>query len=582
MGYQSTKIAEAKKEPAEVSLSGLPNFIKFEGYRDSAGDTLTSFTIEINEISLQKYYKENPAEDETTVKGTAFTIREAYNKDQTHTFAGTNKPALVDEKTYLLDKDAAVVAQNIRACLLKNSFFGNRFSIEIPFRIEGNTAQSGTVIQIVSLGAGELYNIGIEEGDIEDKSLITIAGTFAGRNGDMVDRGMGNVDIEIDVYSETELHLGEKDLPDTDITPSRFLVTMSKSYFGQPVWFDVNALTGTKKTYSDAFLQSGIRQPDGTLHYWKDAGTANGYRLIAKSYNGSKREVFYYSDILYTITGYARTLDQVDMTPYIYDDEPERQDGAEPPKFRPLTTQPVLPHTQGQSQYFNFIMKDRRRTQNLGSKEYTLGVYYDFFTTSGRSLGQRTSFLQSRKNFGVVNTVKLDLDEKIEEVENSTQNTGKKKVGYAKVYLCRNGYPVGDPLEFCIMPDCLHTVNDFAFLNSLGGWSSFNFEGEKSVTAKSDANTIYKTQLPDYTVSSQIESVFDKEIKETFSVKTAPVTAEVADWLKEMTASLAVYELSTRRYVVIDDFNVKHTTKDNLFVLEMKYHYSDTYNAVIK
>ncbi len=579
MGHISKKIVTESKKPAVVSLSGLPNFLELTGIKEG-NNSYTQMTIMVDQSILDTYLKNNKDLKEPDQKPTTFTIKEVYNLGQTHTFRGVIDRNETDDKSYFIDPDAAVVAQNIRACLLKNSFFRNRFSIDIPFTLtektaQGLSAQNGTVIYLQSLGTGQLYNFEVEK---PQDSFLSISTPNTGYNNDKVDGGLGNVDIEVEVYSYADKKLGIGEATDKDIRPGMPLVTMSKSYFGQPVWFDINALTGTRKSYSEKFLQSGIKQADNTTPTWVDAGTVNNYRLIARTFDGSRRETVYYSDILFTLTGYSRTLSHVDMERYIYDEEPEEdsKNTTTREKFRPLTNQPVLPHVKGQAQYFNFILRDTRQGESLVTKEYNLGIYYEFFSSSGKYIDKRTDFMRSRKNFSTVNTIRLSLDKKIAEVEKT------QKVGYVKVYLCRNNYPVGEPIEFRIVPECLHKLNDFAFLNALGGWSSFNFEGEKSVTVKPEANTIYKTQLPDYTVSSQIESVFDKEIEETFSVKTASITAEVADWLKELGASIAVYELSTDRYVVIDDFNIKHTTKDSLFVLEMKYHYSDTYNAVIK
>lgn len=581
MGYNSSDIAHIA-HPAEVSLSGLPNFIQFSANKNGKGeDRKTTFSITVNAEELPSYVSPGIMDDyPDTIENTDFTICETYNKGQNHTFIGTIKPAKADDKTYLLDADAAVTAQNIRACLMKNTFFRNRFAIDIPFRISGNGASNGATIELKSLGTGELYNFTLGENDL-NKPLFIFEGPHAGTNNDPIDHGLGNTDIEVDVYSDTGLFLGVKDSPDAEIVPGKHLVTMSKSYFGQPVWFDINALTGTKKTYSDDFLYPPLASAKaGDIAPWTNTGTVNDYRLVAGIFNGTKRNVFYYSDPLYTITGYGRTLDKIDMTPYVYDDDPEAKED-QPSAFRPLTNQPVLPHVKGQAQYFNFILKDRKRGMPRSGRDYKLGIYYHLFTASGKGIARRVEFEKWRDLFYIVNTIRLDIDRVIEEVE-ATEN---KKVGFVKVYLSRNQYPVGEPLQFRIMPECLHTLKDFAFLNALGGWSSFNFEGERAQTVKSDTATIYKTQLPGYKKSDQIESVFDKEIKESFTVKTAPISAEVANWLKEMTASLAVYELfadGTVRYIVIDEFSIKHSSKDSLFVLEMKYHYSDTYNAVIK
>ncbi len=396
-----------------------------------------------------------------------------------------------------------------------------------------------------------------------------------GSNSDLIDRGMGGCDIEVDVYTDTNTFLGMPDKPGSSVIPGKLMTTMSKSYFGQSVWFDVNALVGTSKVYSDRFLTSGEVE-NGKRITWVNAGTVSDVRLVAKTYDGTKREPFYYSDVLYALTGYARTLDKVDMDRYVF-----RRAAQYPDKIKFLTNQPLLPHIKGQNQYLNFIFSDPSHKVEKQSDRYRIGIHYELFTQSGKLIATERSLMQEKDLFDIVNTVKLDIDEVIEKME----TTYAAKVGIVKASLCDDRQVASLPVEFRVMPQCLYRINEFAFLNALGGWSSFIFGGEKTVTVKSDPNTIYKTQQPRYTISSQVESVFDKEIKETYTVKTLPLTADVVEWLRELTASIAVYELmpnGAQRYVVIDDFDIKHTTKDSLFVLEMKYHYSDTYNGVIR
>ncbi|SBW07338.1 hypothetical protein KL86DYS2_13146 [uncultured Dysgonomonas sp.] len=57
-----------------------------------------------------------------------------------------------------------------------------------------------------------------------------------------------------------------------------------------------------------------------------------------------------------------------------------------------------------------------------------------------------------------------------------------------------------------------------------------------------------------------------------------PVRREVCNWFKEMSASRMVYELATQRYIIVDEMNIKPNSKDELYRVEMKYHYSDSYN----
>jgi len=581
---EKNRIVKENIVPAKVSLSGTSNFLELAASTDGLEGTFqkTAFTLEVK----AKFVEKDPTGTNLKldyIDDAGFTVKEVAGVGQEYAFRGTYKHEFVDDKTFLLvEDDAASTAENIRACLMRNPFFRAKYEISIPMKITSTGIESGNIIEFTSLGAGDIYKFRFErtvetedeEGNKRKEEEEHFNPDFlrregepdSGHNYDSIDEGMGDVDIEADVYMGTGVFLGMDENPSSYVSAGRQVATMSKAYFGQPVWFDVNALMNVNKTYSDSFLNSES--------LWTDTGTMNDCRLVVRRNDGTARDTIYYSDIFYAVTGYSRTLDFVDMMQYVYHPGRGKED-----LMKPLTNQPVLNHVKGQTQYFNFIFRDPDH-EVKGAPDYQLGIRYDLYTQSGKFIQAVVpqSLLQDKDKFHMINNARLNIDEVVAQAEQQTGYT----VGRVSVALCRGEDTVSTPLEFRILPACLHKVNAFAFLNSLGGWSSFNFGGEKSVTYKSDATTIYRTQTPDYTVSSRIEEVFDKEIKENFTVKTSPVSAEVAEWLKEMSASLAVYELSTKRYVVIDDFDVKHNTTDNLFTLEMKYHYSDTYNAVIK
>ncbi|KAA6318803.1 hypothetical protein EZS27_031229 [termite gut metagenome] len=69
---------------------------------------------------------------------------------------------------------------------------------------------------------------------------------------------------------------------------------------------------------------------------------------------------------------------------------------------------------------------------------------------------------------------------------------------------------------------------------------------------------------------------------ENYTIKSNYVNTKVIKWIKELAISKVVFELSTKRYIVIDDFSINYTTSKDKFQVEMKYHYSDTYNNNIQ
>lgn len=541
MGYFTRKIAKESKTPAIVSLSSNPNYIQFESLNDSALNKHINISLQIINTGIE-------------LDKTEIIIIESESNIR-HEFRGTRDRIEVNSTTFLVSEDKAITAENIRACLMSDTFFRGNFSITIPVINNNGIIENGDTIIITSIGTGFRYAFSFE---YLDADFIKLTGDPTNtNNNDSIDSGEGDTEIEIELYENNSLFLGVDDTPQNNIPLGNYLVSLTKSYNNIPVWFDLNSLIGSRKVVSNEFLNKTD---------WSNAGTITGFRFIAKRFDSISREAFYISNALFSITGYERNLEQNDLSDYVYDTDKMNI-------VKPLTTQPTLTHISGQNQYFNFILSDPDRNKNLGTEEYNLGINYRLYTQSKRFIAEVSAHSQSRKQFKIVNTVRLDIDKAIVDRDN---------IGIVEVYLSRMGTPISEPLSFNILPECLYKVNDFAFLNSLGGWSSFNFSGTETTDFKTSTNTIFKTQTPNHTISSEIESIYNKEVSEQFTVQTMPIKENVCNWLKELSSSIAVYELSTKRYVIVDELNIKPNSKDELFRLEMKYHYSDSYNALIK
>jgi hypothetical protein len=207
---------------------------------------------------------------------------------------------------------------------------------------------------------------------------------------------------------------------------------------------------------------------------------------------------------------------------------------------------------------------------------FNFGLLYTYYTWSGSLITTSEKHLKGKNDFHVLNTCKLFPE--IELIEEEFE----KEVGYFTVSLVREGNPISNELRYNVISDCFNKIIEFAFLNKYGGWESYNFNGETETEFKTNRNTIYKNQLPQFTISDEIESVNDVYADETFTVKSNYINTDTVIWLKELSTSKAVYELSTKRYILIDDFNVNYSTSKSKFQIEMKYHYSDTWNNNIQ
>lgn len=408
---------------------------------------------------------------------------------------------------------------------------------------------------------------------------------------DTIDYGTGAYRIDLDVYTDHQVFPGSTDVPSH---MGNYLTTLSKSYFGKPLWFDLSTLLSKKVAYSSAFLtELELDEKDPHFKLWSNADTMTDYRFIAKRTDGAVHEPFYYSSPLYVLNGYNYTLNPINLEKdesgdsYILDFSQDFCAG-EFTKVKPLTTNFIRTHIKGQKQYFNFIHKyHRMATRPVGGDNPLpfIGLHYKLYTQSGALIRTHTERGQPESSFSKVNTALLQLDQFLPMYNGKT-------VGRIDVTLCRwhkskslgidePEVIISRPLSFRILPEVLNEVNDFVFLNQLGGWDTMNFGGSFSSEFKSASTTIYKTLQPDFAIQSEIESVAMKSVQEQKIVQTSPITKENVEWLRQMSASPTVYELSTKRYILIDDMSLKYNLTDELYQVEMKYHYTDIFNTKI-
>jgi hypothetical protein len=429
---------------------------------------------------------------------------------------------------------------------MKRPFFRNNFELIIPLFHPLNEERR---IEIHPKGYG--INFAYEVETLSYSTLVSFEGDAS-----VQEEQAGyteNDSIVLDIYEKTGVFFGENDLP-SDQCRGAYLTSLSKCGYGDTIWFDLNALMQQKASYSTAFLDT---------EDWADAGTVCDYRFIAKRNDGVNCERFFCSGVLYVLNGYDRPLNDTCMEDFIVDI-------MNPFPAKPLTNRLSATHLSGQKQYFNFILKDALHAPDIPVPESLIGLLYKFYARSGEYIGELVAHEKSRKDFNIVNTIEMALDSRLLEQE----TVSGKKVGKVEVCLCCNGIEISQPVTFRIEPTCSQTLHDFVFLNRLGGWDSFNFGGMSAVEFKTKAVSAYSTLRPGFGVSDAAEKVIRCSVDEQMSVKTAPVDRQTMEWLRELSASAAVFELKTKRGIIIDEFNLKYNSKDELFQAEMKYRYS--------
>lgn len=534
MGYISRDIAVIT-EPDTVTLSAQPNFVQF------ASKPADKTYLEVN-ITI----KVTPDMIIGTPDIALIQITDASGA--LHTFNGTTSQEEVGGTMFYVSADPSDTAENLRQVLLSDRWFNAYFEAVIPFVWQGTDPTNGTIIHITGKGAGTDFNMQLATPNDPAGNAYTVTWVNrVSRNNDSITGEETTAEIDLDVYSDPDVFLGQDDRPTTPAKLGHYLITLPKTYAGAPLWFELNALFSQYIRYN---------QPNGTPG-WFDTGTLRSYRFTAKV-KAINSFCFYQSNALYVLHGYGPASEDRDMNQYIY------SDGG---TVRLLTDKPCTPYVRGQREYLNFIFMDAQRgTPN--PTDFTLRVAYRVYTAGKNHLGTVYGQEQTRANFAIVNTCQLDIDSVLDQFP---------KAGIIRVALARDTEIVSNDMEYIIRPDCLHTLQQFSFINRLGGWDTFNFDADIQEAIKPSTETYNKTVTPSYRRGDSIETVYSTALADTFTVEGAPVTDAVAEWLKELVASRVILD-GNGNYIIIEDFTLPRSS-DNRDMQRptIKYRLSETY-----
>lgn len=513
MGYVLKDIANIT-EPRRVSLAALPNFLQIA----SKASTGTYYEAVI-----------------TPTSGTAITLSVTDSAGGIRDFTGTTNPLAVGGPVFFISADPLETAENLRAAMLADDWLAANFEIYTPIVWAADVA-TGQQVALRSKGQGSAFNLNVVA------TGATYATISTSTSSDSIKGQDPTADIYVDVYGVDRNHMGGDDRPASAELGHR-LVTLSKTYAGAPVWFDLNGITSGAGPFN---------VPPDTVG-WFDAGTAQPYRAMAIR-GGINRTPFYVTDTLWIVDGYGRLSDGADADAYVY------RGGT----VRLLTNKPATPYVRGQREYLNFLLEDPFKGTAVDN--FTVSVVYRAYSTGGAYLGGITGQLRQREAFGVVNTCVLDIDALLDVYPTA---------GSVRVSLNRMGAAISDELEYTVRPECLHDLLAFSFINRLGGWDAVNFDAVAVTEVKPSADTYRRTVTPDYNAAYGVEAVHRTRIDETITVTGAPVTRAMADWLTEFAAARVILDERGRR-ILLDDFTLKVGDGD-MHVPTIKYKLSETY-----
>ena len=530
MSYLTENIARVGK-PAKVALSRSSNFLTIR----SIEGTETKVAVNI-EVKLTK----NTQQQEELTK---LVLRGADGVDRV--FSGVKDKTLLNANRFFVGETTAETAENIRAILLTDEYLRARFDIIIPpITPVPDWVQNGSTIQIRGKESGEDFALFLTAPGNAGSRYYAIK--WEQRQADRGDSLIGNApsaEITLDVYGKPD------ESKPSDLGNS--LVQLKKTYYGHPISFDLGRVFSTF---------GGYALPPNAYE-WSNTGTSTSFRVSASVTTHTTKR-FYFSDVLRVLNGRTIENETGDLKDYVC----KVNESLAPPtsKIKLLSNKPRCNYVKGQKEYLNFIFLDPARKRKV-EDDYHIGVYYRAFSPVGNLLYETFAQSAVRTDFHDVNTLLLDIDSVL---------TSAHKASLVEVCLRVRDNDLSEPIGFDVRPSCWHRVQQFSFLNRLGGWDAFNFDAEVKEENKVTLETFRRPRQADYKKGDAIEDVHASNIRTYYSIESAPLTCETAKWVKEIAVSPAILDNEGRR-VVLDEFalNIDPTNVD-MHRLTVKYHLS--------
>lgn len=465
-----------------------------------------------------------------------------------HSFHGTEDRALVGGSTYFVAGDPSDTAENLRQALLADPWVEANFDVKIPFVWDGENLHNGRTLALVSNGYGAEFNIQLlAPGNAGNTAYTIVLVHGTSQNGDSISGEATTAEISLDVYVDAPIFLGADDKPTSAAMLGTFAVSLSKTYSGDTLWFDLNS----------PFSKYGAYNLPPDVPGWFNTGTLRVFRFVARV-AAVNNFAFYQSNALYVLRGYGAASDPIDLEDYVYDVE----------KIKLLTNKPRTIYVRGQREYLNFMFSDEDHGKPY-APDWTVKVVYRAYSTTDKFLGEGFSDQIKRSDLNMVNTCILRIDDVLDQFPTA---------GIVRVALARGNAIISSDLEYTIRPAALHTLNQFSFLNRLGGWDSFNFDASASEDIKVTFDTFSKTVTPGYVKGEGVETVYASDLDAVQTVVGAPVTDEVAEWLKELAASTVVLDSDGKQIIKTEFTATLAEGATNMQVPTMKWRPSETYN----
>lgn len=465
-------------------------------------------------------------EARVTVQGVgSFTLQDTYGG--VRTFKGVASEADAGGLTFVVSANPIETAENVKAALLNDSFIAANYEVfnDIDY---ATLTTAGVMLRAYDMGAE--FNLTATQ--VEQVTYTPVA---AGTSNDTIKGNTPTVVVSVDLFEIQMPSRLREEAPAARL--GRPLVTLNKSYNGSPVWFDLNGVATHKLEFT----------PPAALG-WFNPRTLTAYRASVRAGNNSQR-LAYVTDILYVLHGFGKIGETVDAARYIYT--------ASPIKF--LTNKPVTPYVYGQTEFVNFLLG----AQLTGKQIAVLLRAYD---GAGQYLGSATQSAIPSEFLSAINTCAINFDSLLDQHPDAVRLSAALTMG---------GALLSEEQLYEVKPECYHDSNPFHFINRLGGWDTFNFDGVLVDDAKPVNETYERAVTPSYHKSQGVEATYAADLNNSMTIQGAPVREAVAEWLKEFVAAKVITDGEGRR-ILLEDFTLREEEGENV-APTIKYRYSETY-----
>lgn len=226
----------------------------------------------------------------------------------------------------------------------------------------------------------------------------------------------------------------------------------------------------------------------------------------------------------------------------------------------------------------NFLTNNLERDYNIGetvalsvmTDKPGIGIIKRYYTQSGQFINMESSVIRAESK-----TARKDFYFRFE-IDN-IERASNKQVGYCTVVANEGGTELTYPVRYNVIPKC-NQNNVIFFVNEIGGIDSYNFLGERVWENDiDDQSTYFKNPVKPFTTLKEIEAVSQKVVEEKHQLKTTIIDERTAKWLNELTKSkyCFTFDGNVMERIIIDDFNIEVSDRNNTFEVELTYHSGD-------